>query len=252
MEKNFTINAEKYSIRCKAFADDWKQPKTVILFGHGFGGSKDTKSLERFAKRTLEKNKGVLILGFDWPCHGEDAVKKLSLALCGTYLRLVLEYIEDNYAPERLLGYATSFGAYLFLRWLLESGNPFEALALRCPAVCMYDTFTGKILTEEDFEKLKKSKPVSVGFDRKIEITRAFLDELQEGDIRKHDFFDFADEMLILHGTKDELIPIDEAAAFADDNCIEFVPIENADHRFQDPKKMELAIAQILKFFSLR
>ena len=252
MEKDFTINQEKLSIRCRAFYDEWRTPRTVVLFGHGFGGSKASKSLERFARRTLEKNRGILILGFDWPCHGEDALKKLSLEVCDSYLRLVLEYIEQTWAPERLLGYATSFGAYLFLRWIRKNGNPFEALALRCPAIPMYETFTKAILSKEELEKLERGKPVQVGFDRKIEITQAFLQELQTEDLRKTDFFDFADELLILHGTKDEIIPMDAVAAFADDNCIEFLPVEKADHRFQDPKTMEYAINQILKFFSLR
>ena len=251
MEKDFTINQEKLSIRCRAFYDDWRTPRTVVLFGHGFGGSKASKSLERFARRTLEKNKGILILGFDWPSHGEDALKKLSLEACDSYLRLVLEYIEQTWAPERLLGYATSFGAYLFLRWIRKNGNPFEALALRCPAIPMYETLTKEILTQEELEKLGRGKPVSVGFDRKIEISQAFLQELQTEDIRKTDFFDFADELLLLHGTKDELIPIDQIAAFADDNCIEFVPIQNADHRFIDPGKMTEAILRIAEFFAL-
>lgn len=252
MEKYFTINAEKKSIRCKAYYDDWSRPATVILFGHGFGGHMDNKAAERFAKRALEKNKSLLVVCFNWPCHGNDALKKLSLEACDDYLRLILEHVEDTWAPERLLGYATSFGGFLFMRYIAVHGSPFERLALRCPAISMYETLTRSIAGQDAFEKLQKGKPALVGFDRKVEITPGFLEELRAADLTKTDFMDYADDILILHGTKDELVPFDTAAQFADDNCIELIPVEQADHRFQDPHKMDFAINAILRFFTLR
>lgn len=251
MEKYFTVNAEKHSIRCKAYFDEWKTPQTMILFGHGFSGHKDNKAAERFARRVLEKNKRVLILCFDWPGHGDDAWK-LTLEACDDYLRLLLEYIEETWAPERLLGNATSFGGYLYLRFLAAHGNPFARLVLRCPAVPMYETLTGAIVQADAWDRLKKGKPALVGFDRKVEVTPAFLAALQEADIRQNDYFDWADDLLILHGTKDELVPFDAVADFADDNCIELIPVEGADHRFTDPKQMDAVIAHMLRFLELR
>ena len=40
--------------------------------------------------------------------------------------------------------------------------------------------------------------------------------------------------------------------AFADQNLIECIPVEGADHRFLDPAKMDFVIAGILAFFGLR
>jgi len=40
--------------------------------------------------------------------------------------------------------------------------------------------------------------------------------------------------------------------AFAWDNLLEFVPVEDADHRFCDPAKMDAANAQIINWFGLR
>lgn len=56
--------------------------------------------------------------------------------------------------------------------------------------------------------------------------------------------------MLIMHGTKDEIVPFADSEKFAGDNVIEFIPVENADHRYIDPKKMDFAIAKILEFFA--
>ena len=57
---------------------------------------------------------------------------------------------------------------------------------------------------------------------------------------------------MVLQGTKDEIVPFEAVKAFAEDNVIEFDPIEGADHRFMDQKKMDLAISLILAFFGLK
>ena len=113
----------------------------------------------------------------------------------------------------------------------------------------MHEVITNTIMTAEDLEKLEAGKPALVGFDRKIRIDREFLDDLRRADVTKLDYLDEAEKILIIHGTKDEIVPIGAVKKFADDNLIEFIEAENADHRFQDPKIMDLAIAEIIKFF---
>ena len=90
-----------------------------------------------------------------------------------------------------------------------------------------------------------------VGFDRKIRIGADFLEELREQDIRSWEFYDYADDILILHGTKDEIISFDAVRDFADQNVIEFLPVENADHRFQDPRLLEKANIRAAEFLEL-
>ena len=48
----------------------------------------------------------------------------------------------------------------------------------------------------------------------------------------------------------DEVVSYDSSREFADNNLIEFVTVEGADHRFHDPKKMDVAIKNILEFFA--
>ena len=54
---------------------------------------------------------------------------------------------------------------------------------------------------------------------------------------------------LILHGTADEVVPCEDSRRFADDNLIEFIPVEKADHRFQNPNHMSLATKNVMRFF---
>lgn len=249
MHRYFQINEGGHNIRCKLYCDDPRSITRAVVFCHGFGGHKDNGAAEKFAQRLLTKYKNTAMITFDLPCHGDDVKKKLSLTDCDTYLQLVTAYVQQQYAPEALYAYATSFGGYLLLRYLQKHGDPFRKIALRCPAVDMYTVLTGSILSPQEREKLDKGKEIPVGFDRKIMIGKAFLQELQENAVHEMDFLDFAEDILILHGTGDEIVPFDMAYAFADNNLIEFVPVEGADHRFRDMKKMEAAIKHILEFY---
>ena len=252
MEKYFSINKNKFSVRCKLYCDDIKNVQTAIIFIHGFCGHKDNGAAEKLAKHVLQKNKGVLVLCFNLPCHGDDARKKLVLDECGEYIKIVISYVKERWNPSKLYANATSFGGYLLLRFIAGEGNPFDKIALRCPAVTMYDVITNTIISEDELQKLKSGKSVSVGFDRKIEITSEFLNELRENDITKNDYKEVADRMLIVHGQADEVVPFSSSKEFAQKNNIAFVPVEGADHRFLDPFKMNFAIMRMIEFLSLK
>ena len=141
---------------------------------------------------------------------------------------------------------------FLFLKYISENENPFQSLAFRCPAVNMYDVITKAIMRQDDLRKVEKGKDILVGFDRKIKISRDFLEELKSADITQRDFSDLCGQILILQGTRDEIVPFAAVEAFADRNLLDFEAVENADHRFLDPKIMERAIIRIAAFFELR
>ena len=250
MTKYFDCNRGGHSIKCKLCANDPRGIRNLVIFGHGFGGHKDNKAAERFAETLLSKRKDAALLAFNWPAHGDDVKKRLTLADCDDYLRLILEFAQEEYRPAAIFGYATSFGGFVFLKYLAEHGNPFRKLALRCPAVDVYEGLTTRILTPADRAKLEKGRDAELGFDRKVRVNRDFFDELAGVDLFAYDYLDYAEDMLILQGTADEIVSYDAVSRFADQNLIELIPFEQADHRFHDPAKMGTAIADILKFFA--
>ena len=247
--QDYAVSRNGYNVSCKLYYEDRKTIRGVVLFGHGFGGHKDNRAAERFAQRALDKLK-LCTVTFNWPCHGDDVRRKLRLSDCDGYLTAVIEDIRERYGDPRLFGYATSFGAFLFLKYLLEHGDPFCRLALRCPAVDLYRSQTEKIMAPGELERIMKGKETPVGFDRKVVLDRTYLDEIRAVDLLHEDFTPFMDEVLILHGTRDEIVPFETVQRFADDQLIEFVPIDRADHRFQDPRAMDEAIKAILDFFA--
>lgn len=251
MHRYFEINEGGHNIRCKLYCQEPRNIRKAVIFCHGFGGHKDNGAAEKFALKMLSKHKATAMITFNWPSHGDDVKKKLCLADCDTYLTMVIDHVREKLGAEELYCYATSFGGYLALKYISEHGNPFRKVALRCPAVNMHQVITNSIITPEDLEKLDKGKEIPVGFDRKILIGKPFLEELRENDITARDYLDYAEELYILHGTADEIVPREHSFAFADNNLIEFREVEGADHRFRDPKKMDLAIKYILEFFAL-
>lgn len=248
MEKYYDINREGCSVRCKLFCDDPRAVKRAVISCHGFGGTKDNKASVRFAAFVMSKYKGTAVICFDWPCHGDDGRKKLCLDDCVTYLGLVIEDIRERFGTDEIYAYATSFGGLNVLHYLSERGNPFRKIVLRCPAICLYESLCNTIMHPDELEKIRKGKDALVGFDRKIKISPDFLRELEDRDVRKKNFMDYADDILIIHGTKDEIIPFEVSEKFAEDNVIEFIPVEKADHRFIDPKLMDRAINDAARF----
>ncbi len=163
--KDFSIHEAPLNIRCVMYSGE-AAPRHIVLCCHGFSGSKDTRSAARFAEYMLPKYKDMAVISFDWPCHGEDVRKKLTLSDCGAYLSAVIRWIKENLRPQTLDGYATSFGGYLTIKYAAEHGTPFRLLALRCPAVNMHEVLSA-MLTDTDRALIAKGKDAPVGFERK-------------------------------------------------------------------------------------
>ena len=252
MEKKFDINEEGLSIRCKLFCRN--SDKTVREFSHiaiithGFGSHKNTAGTANFGEHLVAKYKGYAAIAFDWPCHGDDARKKLSVDECLEYLRHVVSYAKKKFQADHIYNYSTSFGAYLILRYIKEQENPFTKIVLRSPAVNMLESMSNHI-SDEDRDKLSKGKEIQVGFERKMKMDQKFLEDLKAFDLSKQEYFDFADDLLIIHGTEDQMIPIEKVQTFAEDNVIEYISVEGANHPFQNPNHMAMAISKIVEFF---
>jgi alpha-beta hydrolase superfamily lysophospholipase len=251
MHRYFEVNGSGHNIRCKLYYNDLKKIRRCILFCHGFGSHKDGSSAEKFAQWLLTKHPSCALVTFNWPGHGDDVKRKLNLTDCQEYLALVSDFVSEKYAPEGLYCYGISFGGYLTLKYIAAHGSPFRRIALRCPAVNMYEAFSSVIIGPEEQALLEKGKDVAAGFDRKVLVGPAFLEDLRNHDIRKLDFLDFAEDILIIQGTNDEVVPFESVRQFAEDQLMEFLPVEKADHRFRHPGTMESAIKAMLEFFDL-
>ncbi len=251
MEKYFEINGQGHNIRCKMYYRDLSTVSRAVVFCTGFAGHKDNNAAKGFAEKLLSKQKDTAVIVFNWPAHGDDVKKKISLEDCDTYLGMVVDEVKEKYGSGGVYCCAVSFGGYLVLKYISEHGSPFRKIGLRCPAVDMYDVLTKNIMKSGEAEQIARGKDASVGFDRKITVTKDFLDGVRDNDIRQRDYLEYAEDILIVHGTKDEVVPFESGRDFAENNIIEFKAVEGADHRFQNPAHMSLSNKYIMEFFAL-
>ena len=250
IKKKFEINDNGANIKCNIFFNDMRNIENIILSCHGFCGQKNNTATSKLAEYFLDKYDNFAVIAFDWPCHGKDVRQKINLNDCDLYLSTVLNFINNDMHIGNIYLQATSFGGYLALKYISEHGNPFKKIALRCPAINMGDVLENKIITSEQMDELEHKKIIDCGYDRKIKIGKSFLDDLEKNDIRRRNFIDYADDIIIMHGTNDELIDFYADAKFCDDNVIQFIPIVGADHRFKDPAKMRECLDNIVNFYA--
>ena len=131
MFRYFEINRQGHNIRCKIYFQDLRAAGRAVVFCTGFAGHKDNNAARGFAEKLLSKHKDMAVVVFDWPAHGDDVKKKLTLDDCDTYLGYVIGEIRDRYGIGELYAYATSFGGYLVLKYISENGDPFRKIVLR-------------------------------------------------------------------------------------------------------------------------
>lgn len=246
--KYFDIIQQGLSIKCKLYSNDTHSFSDVVISCHGFGGDKDNTATQKLADTLLPVRKDAAILAFDLPCHGNDVKQRLDLEDCSRYLDTVIRYATDRWHPQRLLCFATSFGGFLVLKHIYKNGNPFDKTLLRCPAVEMYQILMRDIEASRQSALLPK-KDILMGHSRKIKVSAHFLDQLKENDISQWGFSKYTDNLLILQGTKDELVSHTMVEAFAEKNGLDFLSIENADHRFREPSKMREVLDYTTEFY---
>ena len=131
MEKYFEINKNNQNIRCKLYYDKKHTIEKVVLFGHGFAGHKDNSAAQKFADRVLTKYKGIAVLIYNLPCHGDDVKKakctpvkeidsSLKMLTDAMFNKMVSNTIKEN-------GYSSSYGPDNFT--LIDGGNGQYSLA---------------------------------------------------------------------------------------------------------------------------
>ena len=215
MYEYFEINEQGNKIRCKMYYFEKSAIEKAVIFCTGFAGHKDNNAANRFAEELLSEEKGVAVVVFNWPAHGDDIKKKLVLNDCITYLDLVICEIKNKMAVQKLYAYATSFGGYLLLKYISEHGNPFNKISLRCPAVNMYDVLTKVIMKKSEYDRVMKGENVEVGFDRKVIVTRFLLDEMKANQgIKGYQIIKLKTSKKALLVAKIKIVPIEAVEDF--------------------------------------
>ena len=239
MERYFTLSDGPLRIPCKIYEPDFGAPRRCILGVHGFGTGKDTHVMSALSEEMSIF--GAAMICFDFPAHGESPLESDALTLnnCIDTLLYTAQWAHNRYPDLDFCVFASGFGAYVTLVALeqLEERVGKVKLVLQTPNLRMSDTLLGMVRMSAD--QLKEVNCVTLPAARKFDVTYDFYEQVNNNTALTA----YDSPMLLLHGERDEYLPIEDMLNFRriNDDC-KLVVIPDADHQFQTPGAWDMVV----------
>jgi len=239
MERYFSLSQESLRIPCKIYEPDFGAPKRCILGVHGFGGSKDAEILTTLSEEMSIF--GFACVCFDFPAHGDSPMESDALTLdnCIETLLYTAKWAHNRYPDLDFCVFASGFGAYVTLIAIdqLEEVVGKVKLVLQTPNLRMSETLLGMVRMSE--AQLLEAGRATLHAEREFDVTYDFYKQ-----VRNYTALTIYDmPMLLLHGEKDEYLPIDDMINFRriNEGC-KLVVIPDADHQFHAPGAWDMVV----------
>ena len=239
MERLFTISNGPLRIPCKIYEPDFGAPRRCILGVHGFGSAKDTHVLSALSEEMSIF--GAATVCFDFPAHGDSPMQSDALTLdnCISTLLHAAQWTHNRYPELDFCVFASGFGAYVTLIAFeqLEELVGKVKLVLQTPNLRMSETVLNMVRMSA--EQLKAAGSVTLPAARKFDISYSFFRQL-----RAHTALTTYDSpMLLLHGEKDEYLPLSDMLNFRriNEEC-KLVVIPDAGHQFMEPGAWDMVV----------
>lgn len=240
LTRNLELVNKGHSIPCKIYLPQ-EPVRRVVLGVHGFAGDKESSVLRALA-RALTREGGALVC-FDFPAHGHSLAddRLLQVEVCKADLLCVAEFVRRNYPQAELGLFATSFGGYIAL--LCQDALQDFRQVLRAPALEMARSFAGCLPCS--LEEFRSHGSVWFGYDRKMEVSWAFYQELLAQPAPAPNR-----PTLLLQGTEDEVVSFDTAQALAQ-GCphVTLLPLEGADHRLHSAGERAMVVDAAMQWY---
>lgn len=219
-----------------------ENPDVIVVAMHGFAGDKESGFIKELEKEVNNRNCGLI--RFDWPGHGESEANgdNLTIKNCVSDIKSIIEHIKERYPESKLVACSTSFGGYLTLVYNSLYPEEFEHLILRSPAIKMYDVLNNNIMTREHKNDLNTNGYFEYGFERLLKVNKKLLDELYFYNISKMYDKNICDNISIIHGTNDDVVPYEDSLEFSEIHKCSLTPIIGADHRYKKDGELEQVI----------
>ena len=211
----------------------------VLLCLHGFGGDKESSVISAFAKVDCTLYD---VVAFDWPAHGASDAddEELTVENCLKDLDAMVGYIKRQKPSARISCFATSFGGYIATLYRNSHPGVFSKLILRSPALKMDKVFRG-LVTDEEFDIISSGGRITMGFERKMQIGKAFWDSIVANRVYDVTVADPLNVMII-QGDKDDVVDVDDIQEYADKNGILLRLFSGADHRYKRDGELQRII----------
>jgi len=222
--------------------------KIVCVAAHGFGSSKESPTTSMLLEALPAR--GIGVIAFDFPAHGESPVDGDALRIGNCLCDLAAaEARAKELAPEAdVVYFSSSFGAYINLIYLATRPHAGRRSFLRSAAVDMPGLFSHP--TAEESARLARDGYLMLdeGYTRPLKITPAFL-----SDLAAHNVFRLyragEAEVRMVHGGADETASVKDAERFARQFGAELTVIPGGDHRLSLPGMPETVLRLAEEFY---
>lgn len=248
MEKLFLPGPNGYRIPLLLQAT--QNAQLAVLVVHGFGSDKGGSTARRIQSELAAKGVGSCAL--DLPAHGESPVDGSALTVDNALRDMAeAEAVLRRYMPKAQIGFfGSSFGAYLTALYLAArphgAGLARPKAVLRCAALTMPKLLQDELTPELRQQLASGQNLLLAEYQPPLLLTQRFLDSLNAHDpfvLCRHDMA----EVLLIHGTADQVAPIEQARRFSRQMGYPLLEIEGADHRFQGPGQMDELVKAALE-----
>lgn len=237
MERYFTLSSGPMRVPCKIYEPDFGAPRFCILGVHGFGANKDTEILSSLSEEMSFF--GASTVTFDFPAHGDNPNDDLTLEGCIDTLLYCAEWARNRYPDIPFCVFGSGFGAYVTLIAIdqLEELVGKVKLVLQTPNLRMSETLLN--MTRKTEAQLMAEGRTTLNAQRKFDVTYSFYKQ-----VRNYTALTIYDmPMLLLHGEKDEYLPLEDMMNFRRINSgCKLVVIPGAGHQFLEPGAWDMVV----------
>ena len=250
MDREILLRDGELKIPTRITLPDRMVPRRVVLGVHGLGGSMDDEIQQSIAEEMAFFR--AACVRFDLPCHGKspmgpgDFTLDYSVRSLLAAAKFAREAFRDT---EGLCVFATGFGAYVTLvalPQLLELTEDIR-LVVQTPSVMMHQTLLSMIrMSREDF---RAAGSYTFPLAKPFTVTYEFYQELQNNIVLNPQPV----PMLILHGERDDYIPMDQIQNFRrinEDSRLVIIP--GASHRFLEEGAWDMVLDLTRDWFEFR
>ena len=217
--------------------------KKIVLLCHGITSSKDEGGFFIELSEELEK-KGFNTIRFDFRGHGESKIASEDATIAGMLIDLntILNYLYEKYDDIYIV--AASFGASILL--LLSQKVSFSKVrkaALLNPVTNYETTFTSTNLPwgksffpQEGLNSVFKKKKIIIDNEKKFKFNPEMALEFYYYQPYNIDW-DPSIPMSIFHGTKDQIVPIEDSKKFVQkqlSKSVELIELSRSSHGLEE------------------
>lgn len=223
---------------------------STVLAVHGFGGSKESSAISGLAERVCPK--GVNVLTFDLPAHGERSggAEQLDPMRCIEEIVAAEKYIRSE-LTDVIYAFATSFGGMCLLHRIERLPHSFRRIVLRVPAVNMaYSLFA---ISKSCDPSLTAEKAKEQGFritlGREYLVPYNFYEGLCQMHCLRHSEAWDSSDIFVVRAEKDELVQPSDTLKFLECNpSVHSVCINGSGHRMSEPQHLAEALNAAMEF----